>query len=147
MRGEKGGVVRSGSATLDPPNALNHQTAPEDVMTISLKRAYETPSPSDGCRILVERLWPRGLSKQDASIDFWSKDTAPSPELRRWFNHDPEKWPQFKRRYFDELQARPDALEPILERLRQGPVTFVFASRETRYNNAVALKEYVETRT
>ena len=114
-------------------------------MSISLKRAYQAPSRSDGCRILVERLWPRGLSKEDASIDFWSKETAPSTELRRWFNHDPEKWAEFKRRYFEELQTRPDSLDPILERLRQGPVTFVFASRETRYNNALALKEYVET--
>ena len=114
-------------------------------MSISLKRAYQAPSHSDGCRILVERLWPRGLSKEDAFIDFWSKETAPSTELRRWFNHDPEKWAKFKRRYFEELQTRPDSLDPILERLRQGPVTFVFASRETRYNNAVALKEYVET--
>ncbi len=112
-------------------------------MSISLKRVYETPAPSDGCRILVERLWPRGLSKQDARIDLWPKEAAPSTELRRWFNHEPDKWTEFKRRYFKELRAR-RPLEPILERVRAGRVTFVFASREPRFNNAVALKEYVE---
>ena len=113
-------------------------------MSISLKRAYEEPTRSDGYRILVERLWPRGLSKQDARVDLWAKDAAPSTELRRWFDHDPDKWVEFKRRYFEELRERREALEPILERIREGTVTFVFASRETRFNNAVALKEYLE---
>jgi uncharacterized protein YeaO (DUF488 family) len=113
-------------------------------MSISLKRAYEAPSRSDGFRILVERLWPRGLSKQDAKIDLWPKGAAPSTELRRWFNHEPDKWAEFKRRYFKELGTRQESLEPILEHVRAGPVTFVFASRESRFNNAVALKEYVE---
>ncbi len=113
-------------------------------MSISLKRAYETPSPSDGCRILVERLWPRGLAKQDAKIDLWPKEAAPSTELRSWFNHEPDKWAEFKRRYVKELAARRESLEPILERVRAGRVTFVFASRESQFNNAVALKEYVE---
>ena len=112
-------------------------------MSISLKRVYETPARSDGCRILVERLWPRGVSKQDAKIDLWPKEAAPSTELRRWFNHEPDKWTEFKRRYFKELRAR-RPLGPILERVRSGRVTFVFASREPRFNNAVALKEYVE---
>ena len=92
-------------------------------MQISLKRAYETPSRSDGCRILVERLWPRGLSKQDAKIDLWLKEAAPSTELRRWFNHDPGKWPEFKRKYFKELRSREDSVKPILERVGSGPVT------------------------
>ena len=113
-------------------------------MSISLKRAYEAPARSDGCRILVERLWPRGLKKQDAKIDLWLKDAAPSTELRRWFNHEPDKWAEFKRRYFQELRDREEALPPIVERLRAGRITFVFASREVRFNNAVALKEYVE---
>ena len=116
-------------------------------MPISLKRAYEAPSRSDGFRILVERLWPRGLSKQDAKIDLWSKEAAPSTELRRWFDHEPEKWAEFKRRYFKELQARRESVEPIAEHVRAGRVTFVFASRELRFNNAVALKEYVERKT
>ena len=116
-------------------------------MPILLKRAYETPSQSDGCRILVERLWPRGLSKQEAKIDLWPKEAASSTELRRWFNHAPDKWAEFKRRYFKELRARQESLHPILERVRAGRVTFVFASRESRLNNAVALKEYVERTT
>ena len=116
-------------------------------MPISLKRAYEPPARSDGCRILVERLWPRGLSKQDAKIDLWLKSAAPSTELRRWFNHEPDKWAEFKRRYFKELRAQPESLQPIRERVRAGRATFVFASRETRFNNAVALKEYVERTT
>ena len=116
-------------------------------MPISLKRAYEAPSRSDGCRILVERLWPRGLSKQDAKIDLWPKEAAPSTELRRWFNHEPDKWAEFKRRYFKELRARQESLRPILERVRAGRIAFVFASRESRLNNAVALKEYVERTT
>jgi uncharacterized protein YeaO (DUF488 family) len=115
-------------------------------MAIALKRAYETPARSDGFRILVERLWPRGLSKKDAGIDLWAVEVAPSPALRRWFDHDPDRWAPFKRKYFAELRTRKDALEPILERARAGKVTFVFAARETRFNNAVALKEYVERR-
>ena len=116
-------------------------------MPISLKRVYEPPSRSDGCRILVERLWPRGLSKQEARIDVWPKEAAPSTELRRWFNHEPDKWADFKPRYFKELRARQETVQPILERVRAGQVTFVFASRESRFNNAAALKEYVERKT
>ena len=113
-------------------------------MPISLKRVYDTPSQSDGCRILVERLWPRGISKQNAKIDLWPKEIAPSTALRRWFNHEPDKWTQFKARYLTELRAQPEALRSIVERARAGRVTFVFASRELRFNNAVALKEFVE---
>ncbi len=113
-------------------------------MAILLKRAYEPAARSDGFRILVERLWPRGVSKEDARIDLWAKETAPSAELRRWFDHDPDKWPEFKRRYFNELGDCRAPLDAISRHLDDGPVTFVFASRETRYNNAVALKEYLE---
>lgn len=116
-------------------------------MSIALKRAYEAPSESDGCRILVERLWPRGVSKQDARIDLWAKEVAPSTELRRWFGHEPGRWKEFKRRYFRELRDRGESLDSILERMRAGPVTFVFSSRELRFNNAVALREYLERRT
>ena len=113
-------------------------------MPILLKRAYEPPEPSDGYRILVERLWPRGLSKEDAKVDLWAKDTAPSTELRQWFNHEPDKWPEFKKRYFKELKETPEALKQIRDQAEAGQVTFVFSSRETRFNNAVALKEYLE---
>ena len=111
---------------------------------ILLKGVYEPAHPSDGCRILVERLWPRGISKTKAKIDLWAKDITPSTQLRRWFNHDPSKWTEFRRRYFGELKAGRESLEPVLERLRTGPVTFVFSSREKRFNNAVALRDYLE---
>ena len=115
-------------------------------MTIALKRVYEAPSKTDGTRILVERLWPRGLSKQDAKVDLWLKEVAPSGELRRWFSHDPDKWTEFKRRYFEELKDAEDALEKVVAQVEKGPVTFVFASREERFNNAVALREYLDAR-
>jgi uncharacterized protein YeaO (DUF488 family) len=113
-------------------------------MPIHLKRAYESPSRSDGYRVLVERLWPRGLAKSDAKIDLWLKDAAPSTELRRWFNHEPDKWQEFKKRYFEQLRANHESLHPILDRARNQRVTLVFGSRELQFNNAVALKEYVE---
>lgn len=113
-------------------------------MPIRLKRVYENAKPADGFRILVERLWPRGVSKADAKVDLWQKEAAPSSELRRWFDHDAEKWPEFKRRYWAELAGNEAALAPIRENIAAGPVTFVFASRETEFNNAVALKEYLE---
>lgn len=110
---------------------------------IRLKRAYETPAKTDGTRILVERLWPRGLSKDRAKIDWWAKETAPSTELRKWFGHDPAKWTEFRRKYHAELKKRPEAFEKLMEMVR-GKVTFVYASKEERFNAAVALREYVE---
>lgn len=115
-------------------------------MSIRLKRAYEKSTAGDGCRILVERLWPRGLSKDAARFDLWARDVAPSTSLRKWFDHDPERWEEFKVRYFAELDARSGAVALIRRRLRHGRVTFVFASKEERFNNAVALKEYLEQR-
>jgi uncharacterized protein YeaO (DUF488 family) len=111
-----------------------------------LKRVYERPATADGQRILVERLWPRGLSREKARIDAWPREIAPSSELRKWFDHREERWPEFRARYFAELDEQPDAVAALLQRLRSGPATFVFASREERMNNAVALKEYVERR-
>jgi len=110
---------------------------------IVLKRAYDPPDPADGFRVLVERLWPRGLRKAEAQIDLWVKEAAPSTMLRRWFGHDPAKWVEFKRRYFAELESRRNVLAPIVNRAQAGRVTFVFAARERRYNNAVALKEFL----
>lgn len=112
---------------------------------IRLKRVYDAPHRDDGCRILVERLWPRGVSKERARIDLWVKDAAPSTELRRWFDHDPARWSEFKRRYWAELRERDEVLDPIRERISAGPVTFVFGSRETRFNAAVALEAYLGT--
>ncbi len=115
-------------------------------MPIKLKRVYESPEASDGERVLVERLWPRGLSKEIARVDIWLKDAAPSSELRKWFNHDPSKWEEFKNRYFIELDSNTEVLEPILKIPRSVTITFVFASREERYNNSAALREYLELR-
>ena len=113
-------------------------------MPIYLKRIYEKPSRRDGFRMLVERLWPRGVSKQDAQVDLWLKEVAPSPGLRTWFSHDRVKWKEFKARYFNELNQRKDTLHFIVTRMHEGNVTFVYASKEERFNNAVALKEYIE---
>lgn len=112
---------------------------------IYVKRAHEEPSPSDGVRILVDRLWPRGLSKDRLQLGLWNKDIAPSHELRRWFGHDPQKWREFIRRYFIELNANPIAVETVLSYLQsESVVTFVFGSKEQKLNNAVALKIYFE---
>lgn len=112
-------------------------------MKIELKRVYEAPSPDDGVRVLVDRLWPRGLSREAAKIDFWSKETAPSTALRQWYRHDPKLWPEFKRRFFAELREHPEAVVALREHLSAGKVTFLFASREERLNNAAALREFL----
>lgn len=111
---------------------------------IYLKRAYEEPAKQDGLRILVERLWPRGVSKQKAAVDLWLKDLAPSTELRKWFNHDPEKWNEFRKRYWSELSEKGDLLTLLKHRTAEGNVTFVFAASDEERNSAVALKEYLE---
>ena len=113
-------------------------------MPILLKRIYESPTKQDGFRVLVERLWPRGQAKEKVKIDLWLKDAAPSSELRIWFSHDSSKWEHFKKRYFVELNQKWEVLSPIVKRTQTENVTFVFASREEQFNNAVALKEYVE---
>ena len=114
-------------------------------MKIRIKRVYEEPVKQDGVRILVDRLWPRGLTKEKAKIDFWPKSLAPSTELRLWYDHDPAKWDEFKTRYFAELEKNPEIVQELLTRARRGPVTFLYSSKEERLNNAVALKEYLET--
>jgi uncharacterized protein YeaO (DUF488 family) len=112
-------------------------------MEIRIKRAYESPDEDDGCRILVDRLWPRGISKERAKVDYWAKELSPSNELRRWYNHDPNKWPEFKTRYFAELNAKPEQLKELAAYLQKETVTFVYSSKEEQLNNAVALKEFV----
>jgi uncharacterized protein YeaO (DUF488 family) len=111
---------------------------------IHTKRVYDPALPADGTRVLVERLWPRGIKKEDMKMDEWLKDVAPSTELRRWFGHDPDKWDEFRRRYFLELDAHRPAWQRLVEAARQGPVTLLFSSHDTQHNNAVALKSYVE---
>ena len=112
-------------------------------MSIRIKRVYEKPDREDGFRVLVDRLWPRGLSKATAKIDFWARELAPSNELRRWYDHDPGKWDEFKSRYFRELNANPGLVKEFRGRLRRVKVTFVYSSREEKINNAAALKEYL----
>ena len=113
-------------------------------LRINLKRAYEPPAKSDGKRILVDRIWPRGLSKEAAKLDAWIKDVAPSAELRKWFGHDHSKWQEFKQRSFRELDERPNAIARLVETVRRQPTTLVFGARDVDRNNAVALKEYLE---
>ena len=110
---------------------------------IRLKRAYEEAESGDGTRLLVERLWPRGVKKEALHIERWAKDVAPSTELRKWFGHDPEKWTEFRRRYFAELRENPGAWEPIVEEARRGTVTLVYSSHDEEHNNAVALREFL----
>lgn len=115
-------------------------------MSIRLKRMYAPPDPHDGCRILVDRLWPRGVSRRTAQIDLWLKAVAPSTSLRKWFGHDPAKWSDFRDRYFAELRANPDAVEQLTTLVHRGVVTLVYAARDTEYNHAAALKTYLENR-
>ncbi|GAB4335606.1 MAG: DUF488 domain-containing protein [Candidatus Abyssubacteria bacterium] len=114
---------------------------------INVKRIYEKPSKDDGFRVLVDRLWPRGLKKDAAKLDLWLKEVAPSNELRTWYGHEPDKWNEFKRRYFEELDARRDDLKPIRDKSKKGTVTLLYSSKEDRFNNAVALQEYLKKRT
>ncbi|MDD5557355.1 MAG: DUF488 family protein [bacterium] len=113
---------------------------------IKVKRAYETPQGDDGFRILVDRLWPRGLSKGKAGVDLWLKDIAPSAETRRWFAHDPKKWSRFKRRYFRELTDKGELLALIESKAGEVHVTLLHGAKEQKFNNAVALREYLEGR-
>lgn len=113
--------------------------------TIKLKRAYESPEKADGARILVDRLWPRGVSKTSARIDLWLKEIAPSDGLRKWFGHDPAKWSEFRKRYVRELAKRSAAIAQLTEFANKGTVTLVYGAKDERHNNAVALKEYLES--
>jgi len=112
---------------------------------IRLKRAYDPPSPRDGQRILVERLWPRGITKRRAALDLWLKGIAPSPELRKWFAHDPAKWKQFQRRYWKELQDN-QAVAILRDKSHRGTVTLIYAAKDEEHNGALALREFLEKR-
>jgi len=111
---------------------------------IKLKRVYEEASPEDGYRVLVERLWPRGLKKEQVAVDLWLKEVAPSPELRTWFGHDPAKWEEFRRRYWAELKEKKEQIDLLQQKIKQGIVTFVYAAHDEQHNAALALKEYLE---
>lgn len=114
-------------------------------MTIQVKRAYDPPAPGDGCRVLVDRLWPRGLSKERAAVDEWLREVAPSTDLRRWFAHDPARWAEFKRRYSAELDApaAPEAVARLRSLAAEGDVTLLYAATDELHNNAVVLREYL----
>lgn len=110
---------------------------------ILVARAYDDEIPA-GRRFLIDRLWPRGLSKDELHLDGWLKDAAPSSELRRWFGHDPERWEEFRRRYTEELDAHPAAWQPLLEAARAGDVVLLFGAKDTEHNNAVVLREHLQ---
>lgn len=111
--------------------------------SLQVKRVYEPPSTDDGIRVLVDRLWPRGLTKAAAAVDLWLKDVAPSVALRRWFNHDPNRWTEFTHRYASELDRKKAAIAALAGAVRRGRVTLVFGARDERHNNAVALYSYL----
>jgi uncharacterized protein YeaO (DUF488 family) len=110
---------------------------------IRLKRIYDQPSEKDGIRILVDRLWPRGLSKQTAKFDMWLKEVAPSDDLRKWYSHDPDKWEGFKERYFKQLDEKKESVYQIIERAENNDVTLLYSANDEKFNNAVALNEYI----
>lgn len=111
---------------------------------LSIKHVYEAYDANDGARFLIDRLWPRGMSKEKLIMDAWLKDVSPSGDLRRWFGHDPAKWDEFKRRYKAELDSNKNAWEPLVEASRKGKVTLLFSAHDSDHNNAVVLKEYLQ---
>lgn len=111
---------------------------------IKLKRAYENHARADGERILVERLWPRGLTKLKAKIDLWLKDVAPSTELRRWFGHDPEKWDEFRQRYQKELKQKDELIKLLKRKAKAGTITLIYAARDEEHNGALVLKQFLQ---
>ena len=111
-----------------------------------LKRIYEPAADEDGTRILVDRLWPRGLTKEKAKVDLWLKEVAPSNELRKWFSHDPGKWPEFQSRYLDELHSHSEQLQLLKEKSARGPVTLLFAARDEQHNEAVVLEKLLKSK-
>jgi uncharacterized protein YeaO (DUF488 family) len=115
-------------------------------MTIQIKRAYDPPAASDGARILVDRLWPRGLTKEKLKLDVWMKEVAPSNELRKWFHEGGHAWMDFRARYFKELDAQPELIDELRKKARGRTVTLLYAARDAEQNNALALKEYLERR-
>jgi len=115
-------------------------------LPIAIKRVYDAPAATDGHRLLVERLWPRGMKKEALQLDGWLREVAPSTELRQWFGHEPARWDEFQRRYQAELEAHPAAWQPILDAAKAGPVTLLFSSRDTEHNNTVALRAFLLAR-
>jgi uncharacterized protein YeaO (DUF488 family) len=115
-------------------------------MAVQTKRIYENPEPTDRTRILVDRLWPRGVSKEEAQLDEWMKAVAPSDDLREWFDHDPDRWEGFRERYLNELDDRPEQIDELLEHARSGTLTLLYAATDEEHNNAIVLEEYLTDR-
>jgi uncharacterized protein YeaO (DUF488 family) len=113
-------------------------------MKIKIKRVYEQPDKDDGVRILVDRLWPRGLTKEKACVDLWLKDIAPSSELRKWFAHDPEKWKRFRERYETEINHNHDLIKVLKQKAKKGTITLIYGARDERHNEALVLKQFLE---
>lgn len=113
-------------------------------MNIKIKRAYEEPDEADGFRILVDRLWPRGVTKEKAKLDLWLKEIAPSTELRKWFGHDPDKWSGFRGRYETELRHNDELIKTIIDKAKEGTVTLIYGARDEEHNEALVLKQYLE---
>ena len=113
-------------------------------MQIKIKRVYETPADDDGSRILVDRLWPRGLTKDKAHVDLWLKEIGPSTELRKWFGHEPEKWDAFRKSYLTELEEKGDLIDILLKRASEGPLTLIYAARDQEHNEALVIKRFLE---
>ncbi len=122
------------------------QAVTECDVNISVKRAYVSPGPHDGYRVLVDRLWPRAVSKLDACIDEWWKECAPSTALRKWFRHDPTKWGRFKQQYTDELEANREEVARSVNRAGHRPITLVYGAKDEQHNHAIVLKGFIETR-
>ncbi len=117
---------------------------PGGSVNVKIKCAYEQPVKEDGMRILVDRLWPRGLTKEKAAIDIWLKEIGPSTELRKWFGHDPKLWTKFREKYLAELKGRGDLIDVIKEAAHRGPVTLIYAARDEKHNEALVLKQMLE---
>lgn len=113
---------------------------------IRIKRIYDEPSQEDGIRILVDKLWPRGISKDKAELDMWLKEVAPSDDLRKWFSHDPAKWEGFKERYLRELDKKTEYVDQVIERAEDNDVTLLYAAKDEKYNNAVVLMKYIKNK-
>lgn len=116
-------------------------------MKIKIKRVYDEPEKSDGFRVLVDRVWPRGFSKEKAHVDLWLKEIGPSTELRKWFNHDPEKWTEFKKRYKKELDKNKDVFTSLLDEVKKGDVTLVYSAKDETHNQAVVILEKLKNKT
>jgi uncharacterized protein YeaO (DUF488 family) len=136
----------AGSSEYSSPACLMHELAPASAArrAVQIKRVYDDPARSDGYRVLVDRIWPRGIKKQDAALDDWLRELAPSTELRKWFGHEPKRWPEFRKRYRAELLHNKAQLNALRQRAEHRRVTLIYSARDLRFNQAVALKEVIE---